>query len=73
MSACAQTREIRVNADADLVSAIDALAMAASMHTNAYMCRVLGCHVRDELHRVSVIHRTLKNNPLLTDSHGSDL
>jgi hypothetical protein len=68
-----QTREIRANVDSDLVSAIDALAMAACMHTNAYMCKVLDKHVRDELHKVSVISNALRGNPLMTDHARSGL
>lgn len=62
------TKELRGDAPADLVKALDALALAHDKNRHAYMVEVLEKHVRIELHRVSLVQSMLRGNPLLSDS-----
>jgi len=64
------TKELRGDADADLVRALDALALVNDQTRHAYMLRVLEKHVANELHRASLLHSMLRGNPLLPDSAG---
>lgn len=64
-----ETKELRGEAPHDLVCALDALALAADISRTAYVNRVLERHVTVELHRVSVLHKMLRGNPLLPDDY----
>lgn len=58
-------KELRGDAPADLVFALDALAYSENMNRTAYVNKVLSAHVEVELHRASVLHSMLRDNPLL--------
>lgn len=59
--------ELRGLAPADLVQALDAIALARNMDRNEYVVRVLSEHVRAYLLELSVVRRVLHGNPLLTE------
>jgi hypothetical protein len=61
-------KELRGLAPANLVCALDAIAMARGMDRNAYVNAVLERHVRSYLDELSVVTASLKGNPLLTES-----
>lgn len=67
------TKELRADAPADMVRALDALALAHDQNRATYMVAVLERHVREELHRVSLVTNMLRGNPLLPDNSRSDL
>lgn len=60
--------ELRGLAPADLVCALDAIALAKGLDRNAYIVEVLETHVRDYLEEISVVTTTLRGNPLLSDA-----
>ena len=62
------TKELRADAPSDIVRALDALALSHDQNRATYMVAVLEKHVRDELHRVSLISNMLRGNPLLPES-----
>ena len=64
------TKELRGDADADLVRALDALAITEDMTRHAYMVRVLEEHVAEKLHKASLLHSMLRGNPLFPDQKG---
>jgi len=66
----ADTKELRGDADADLVRALDALAMTHDLTRHAYMLKVLEKHVATELHKASLLHSMLRGNPLMPDHKG---
>ena len=61
------TKELRGEAPADLVRALDALALSHDMTRHAYIVDVLEKHVKKELHRVTLITSMMRGNPLLTE------
>jgi len=67
----ADTKELRGDADADLVRALDALALAHDMTRHAYMLRVLEKHIALELHKASLLSSMLRGNPLYPATKGS--
>ena len=67
-----ETKELRGDAPADLVRALDALALSKDMTRHAYVIDVLEAHVRKELHRVTLINAMMRGNPLLADNNRSD-
>lgn len=60
--------ELRGMIDKDLMVCLDAIAMANGQSVIALVAGVLDGYVSEKLHEVSVIHRTLQGNPLLTES-----
>ena len=62
-----ETKELRGEAPADLVRALDALAMGEDMPRAAYVNKVLEEHVKLECHRLSLKAAMLKGNPYFTD------
>lgn len=68
----ADTKELRADAPADLVRALDALALSHDKNRTTYMVEILEKHVKAELHRVSVITSMLRGNPLLPESNRND-
>ena len=70
MPSSSDTKELRGDAPADLVSALDALALSNDMTRNAYVVDVLNRHVKKELHRVTLITRAMRGNPMLPESIG---
>ena len=65
------TKELRGDAPADLVQALDALAQADGQSRNAYVNKVLLAHVKERLHQISLGHRMLIGNPLYPESRRS--
>ena len=66
------TKELRGDAPADLVQALDALAQADGQSRNAYVNKVLLAHVKERLHQISLGHRMLIGNPLYPESRRSE-
>lgn len=62
--------ELRGQCPSHIVAALDALAMARGLDRNAYVNSVLSAHVQEEVDRASVLVRTLRGNPLLSDGTG---
>ena len=62
------TKELRGDAPAELVAALDALALANGKNRHEYCVGILEKHVVSELHKVSLITLALRGNPLLEDS-----
>jgi len=67
----ADTKELRADAPADLVRALDALALSHDKNRTTYMVEILEKHVKAELHRVTIVTSMLRGNPLLSDSERS--
>ena len=65
------TKDLRGDAPADLVQALDALAQADGQSRNAYVNKVLLAHVKERLHQISLGHRMLIGNPLYPESKRS--
>jgi len=65
-----ETKELRGLAPADLVRALDAIALAKGKDRNEYVNEVLKAHVKSYLDELTVVSRMLHGNPLLSDSHG---
>ena len=63
----ADTKELRADAPADLVRALDALALAHDLNRTTYMVQVLERHVALEIHRLNLLNSMLKGNPLLAE------
>ena len=68
-----ETKELRSDAPADLVRALDALALSCDMARNHYVNQVLEKHVLAELermgrevHRTTLLAQMLHGNPLLS-------
>ena len=66
------TKELRGDAPAELVQALDALAQADGQSRNAYVNKVLLAHVKERLHQISLGHRMLIGNPLYPESKRSE-
>lgn len=67
MTMSTETKELRGLAPADLVRALDAIALAKGMDRNAYVNQVLEKHVRSYLDELTVVTSMLRGNPLLPD------
>lgn len=63
-----ETKELRGLAPADLVRALDAIALAKGLDRNAYVNQILEAHVRSYLNELTVVSSMLRGNPLLADS-----
>lgn len=63
------TKELRGDAPAELVQALDALAQAEGQSRNAYINSVLLNHVKKRAHEISLGHRMLLGNPLYPESN----
>ena len=63
-----ETKELRGLAPADLVRALDAIALAKGLDRNAYVNEVLHRHVQSYLAELSVVTDMLRGNPLLSES-----
>ena len=64
------TKELRGDAPTHLVCALDALAHSKDITRHAYCLQVLEAHVIQELHKVTVIRRMMRGNPLLPEPTG---
>lgn len=67
------TKELRGQCPAHLATALDALAMAKGLDRNTFINQILDAHVKNVLREVTLITRTLRGNPLLSDSGWSPL
>lgn len=66
-----ETKELRGDAPADLVRALDAIALAKGLNRNAYVNDVLEAHVKVYLAELTVVTNMLRGNPLLAASDRS--
>lgn len=66
-----ETKELRGLAPADLVRALDAIALAKGMDRNAYVNQVLESHVKSYLNELTLVVSMMRGNPLLPDASGS--
>lgn len=64
----AEHKELRGLAPADLVRALDAIALARGKDRNEYVVEVLDKHVRAYLAEMTVVAQMLKGNTLLPES-----
>jgi len=67
--------ELRGNCPKSLLSALDALAMARNLDRTAYVNQVLDAHVADEVHKASVLVRTLRaihSSRTISEGHRND-
>lgn len=67
----ADKTELRGLCPVHVAAALDALAMTGNVDRNTYIVQVLEKHVRDELHRASVLMRVMRGNPLLVETERS--
>ena len=65
------TKELRGLAPADLVRALDAIALAKGLDRNAYVNQVLEAHVKLYLDELTVVTSMLRGNPLLPEAQRS--
>lgn len=63
-----QRVELRGLVRRDLVEAVDAMAMANGQDRISLVTEVLEEYVYRRLHEMSVVHRTLRGNPLLEEA-----
>ena len=66
------TKELRGDCPADLVRALDALALSRDRSRNEYVVEVLAAHVKRKLNELSLAHRMLTGNPLYPAFNRSD-
>jgi hypothetical protein len=66
----ADKTELRGLVPAELAAALDAIAMSKGMNRNDYVNLVLDAECKRVCHESMVIHRVLRGNPYLSDSHG---
>lgn len=71
-----EQKELRGLSDANLVRALDAIALAKGLDRNAYVNQVLDAHVKSYAAELTVVTSMLMGNPYLTESarkgHGND-
>lgn len=63
------TKELRGDAPADLVRALDALAMVEDKTRHQYCLEILSKHVALQMHRLSLLNSMLAGNPLVPESN----
>lgn len=63
-----ETKELRGLTDANLVRALDAIALAKGLDRNAYVNEILMAHVVSYVNEMTVVANMLRGNPLLPDS-----
>lgn len=63
-----ETKELRGLAPADLVRALDAIALAKGLDRNAYVNQVLEAHVKSYLNEITLVHSMMRGNPLMPDA-----
>ena len=68
-----ETKELRGLAPADLVRALDAIALAKGLDRNAYVNQVLELHVRSYINELNLVTSMLRGNPLASESSRSAL
>lgn len=62
-------KELRGEAPADLVRALDAIALAKGLTRNAYVNEVLKAHVVSYLTEASLVVNICRGNPLLPEAN----
>lgn len=67
-----ETKELRGDCPADLVRALDAIALAKSMDRSKYVNQVLSAHVSSYLAELTVVTQMLRGNPMLPDANRKD-
>lgn len=67
-----ETKELRGLAPADLVRALDAIALAKGLDRTAYINQVLERHVKSYIDELNVVTQMLRGNPLLSESSRSN-
>lgn len=68
VAADASVKELRGDAPAFLVQALDAFAQADGISRTAYVNKVLLDHAKVRAHETSLAHRMLRGNPLYPDA-----
>ena len=63
-----EMKELRGLAPADVVRALDAIALAKGMDRTAYVNQILEVHVRNYINELNVVTSMLRGNPLLSDA-----
>jgi hypothetical protein len=66
----ADQKELRGLADADLVRALDAIALAKGLDRNAYVNKVLSSHVASYFNELRLVQTMCRDNPLLAEDAG---
>ena len=66
-----ETKELRCDMDADVMRALDALALTNDLDRTKYVVKVLTSHVKLEIHKLSLMQAMLKGNSLLAESERS--
>jgi hypothetical protein len=66
----ADQKELRGLADADLVKALDAIALAKGLDRNAYVNKVLTAHVSSYFVELRLVQAMCRDNPLLAEDAG---
>ena len=66
-----ETKELRGLAPADLVRALDAIALAKGLDRNAYVNQVLELHVKAYINELNLVTSMLRGNPLASESSRS--
>ena len=61
------TKELRGDAPADLVRALDALALAEGLSRTAFINKILSGHVKSVFDKHRLIQRMCGDNPLLSE------
>lgn len=61
------TKELRGLAPADLVRALDAIALAKGLDRNQYVNKVLEAHVKSYMDELTVVTNMMRGNPLLAE------
>ena len=67
----AEKTEVRGLMDTNLAAFLDASAMSRRMDRNSLINKICEKWAKEEAHRVTVIQRTCRSNPLLSESNGS--
>ena len=66
-----ETKELRGLAPADLVRALDAIALAKGLDRNAYVNQLLELRVRTYFNKLNLVTSMLRGNPLASESSRS--
>jgi hypothetical protein len=68
MPITSDTKELRGDCPADLVQALDAIALSKNMDRSKYVNQVLLAHVSSYLAELTVVTQMLRGNPLMPDA-----
>jgi hypothetical protein len=67
----ADKTELRGLAPTELANALDCIALSKGMDRNTYVLQVLDAEVRKVMHEFSVLQRTMRGNPYLSEHDGA--